>query len=541
MPALSPTMTAGNIAVWKKKVGDAVAAGDVLAEVETDKATMEWEAQDEGVIARILLGDGARDVPVGTPVAVVVDDAADVAAFASYEGGEVAAAPAAPAAAAPPAAKAAAPASSWPPHIVMGLPALSPTMAAGTIAAWKKAVGDSVAAGDVIADVETDKATMEWEAQDDGVVAALLVPAGARDVPAGSPVMVVVDDAALVPAFASFTVADAAEDAAAPAAAAPVAAAAAPAAAPARAAASPPRPSGARVPSSPYARKLAAEAGVDVRGATGTGPGGRVVAADVRALIASGGARAAAGAPASTGASPEDAYTGWADVPHSQIRRVVAARLSESKATVPHYYLTTDVRLDAALNLRAKLNAAQAAVGKDKLSVNDFVVKAAALALRDVPGVNAAWAPDFTRVYKSVDIGVAVQAPAGLMVPVVTDVASAGLGEVSARVRALAGAARDGSLTPVQMSGGTFTVSNLGMYGVTQFAAIVNPPQAAILAVGGAREVVLPAADDARGWAPATLLAATLSCDHRVVDGALGAQWLQAFKGYMEDPVTMLL
>ena len=212
MPALSPTMTAGNIAVWKKKVGDAVAAGDVLAEVETDKATMEWEAQDEGVIARILLGDGARDVPVGTPVAVVVDDAADVAAFASYEGGEVAAAPAAPAAAAPPAAKAAAPASSWPPHIVMGLPALSPTMAAGTIAAWKKAVGDSVAAGDVIADVETDKATMEWEAQDDGVVAALLVPAGARDVPAGSPVMVVVDDAALVPAFASFTVADAAED-----------------------------------------------------------------------------------------------------------------------------------------------------------------------------------------------------------------------------------------------------------------------------------------------------------------------------------------
>ena len=219
----------------------------------------------------------------------------------------------------------------------------------------------------------------------------------------------------------------------------------------------------------------------------------------------------------------------------------MAARLSESKATVPHYYLTTDVRLDAALNLRAKLNAAQAAVGKDKLSVNDFVVKAAALALRDVPGVNAAWAPDFTRVYKSVDIGVAVQAPAGLMVPVVTDVASAGLGEVSARVRALAGAARDGSLTPVQMSGGTFTVSNLGMYGVTQFAAIVNPPQAAILAVGGAREVVLPAADDARGWAPATLLAATLSCDHRVVDGALGAQWLQAFKGYMEDPVTMLL
>ena len=212
-----------------------------------------------------------------------------------------------------------------------------------------------------------------------------------------------------------------------------------------------------------------------------------------------------------------------------------------------------DVRLDALLETRARLNEARAAMaatkkgGDDdgtaaKLSVNDFVLKAAALALKAVPGVNAAWSADFTRVYKNVDINVAVQAPGGLMVPLLADADKAGLGEISARVRALAAAARDGALKPEQMAPGTFTVSNLGMFGVEQFAAIVNPPQAAILAVGGARPVLVPSSKSSdNGFESATVLSATLSCDHRVVDGAMGAQWLQAFKRFMEQPLTMLL
>jgi len=555
MPALSPTMTAGNIAAWKKAVGETVAPGDVLAEVETDKATMEWEAQEEGVLAAILAPDGSRDIPVGTPVAVLVEEGGDAAAFVGYQapagGGP---SPAASATPAPAVAAAAAPASSWPPHTVVGLPALSPTMSAGNIAAWKKKAGDAVAPGDVIADVETDKATMEWEAQEDGWVAALLVGDGDRDIGVGAPVLVLVDDEALVAAFAGFTASDAGGGggAAAPAAA-PAAAAAAPepttpgrAAAAARTGSA--RPAGTRVAASPYARKLAAAAGVDVAAATPTGPKGRVVGADVEALVAGGGGRAG-GAP-SASAAPGDAYASYTDVPHTQIRRVTATRLLQSKQTVPHYYLTVDVRVDALLDLRARLNEATAAAaarakkgGDDsaptKLSVNDFVLKASALALRAVPGVNAAWAPDFTRMYKNVDINVAVQAPTGLMVPLLTDVDKAGLADISARVKAAAVAAAEGTLSPADMAPGTFTVSNLGMFGVASFSAIVNPPQAAILAVGGARPAVIPGPDGSP--IRATLLAATLSCDHRVVDGALGAAWLAAFRGYIEAPETMLL
>jgi pyruvate dehydrogenase E2 component (dihydrolipoamide acetyltransferase) len=572
MPALSPTMTTGNIASWKKAEGDAIAAGDIIAEIETDKATMEWEAQDEGVLAKIVVQAGARDVPVGTPVAIVVDEASDVAAFANYEAGSAAtsssssnaaaAAPAAPASSSPPSSSL----SNFPPHTLMGLPALSPTMAAGNIASWKKKAGDSVSAGDVLAEVETDKATMEWEAQDDGVIAKILVEAGVSDVPVGTPVAVVVDDEGLVGAFAGYTAADAAakEGGSAAAAAAPAAAAAvaaAPVSAPSSVSSAPRATAtlaaGPRVIASPYAKKLAADAGVSLVGVPGTGPAGRVVAADVAALLASGGgAKVSSASPTSSSAAVEigTEYETFSDVPHSQIRRVTASRLLQSKQQVPHYYLTVDVRLDALLETRARLNEARAAMGKKgdegpaKLSVNDFVLKAAALALKAVPGVNAAWSADFTRVFKNVDINVAVQAPSGLMVPLLIDADKAGLGEISAKVRALAAAARDGNLKPEQMASGTFTVSNLGMFGVEQFAAIVNPPQAAILAVGGARPVLVPSKssgdaneDGGPGFEAATVLSATLSCDHRVVDGAMGAQWLQAFKRFMEQPLTMLL
>lgn len=568
MPALSPTMNTGNIASWKKSEGDPIAAGDIIAEIETDKATMEWEAQDEGVLAKIVVPAGARDVPIGTPVAIVVDEASDVAAFAGYEAGSAASSPAAaaPAAAAAASSSSASPSSSssFPPHTLMGLPALSPTMAAGTIASWKKKAGDAVSAGDVLAEVETDKATMEWEAQDDGVIAKILVEAGVSDVPVGTPVAVVVDDEGLVGAFENYTPVDAAAKegggSAAASAAAPAAAAAAsappPPSTPATAAAAPLRSAtpggGPRVVASPYAKKLAGDAGVSLVGVAGTGPGGRVVAADVASLLASGGGKAAAAAAVPTSLSTSGVevgteYDSYSDIPHSQIRRVTASRLLQSKQQVPHYYLTVDVRLDALLETRARLNEARASLarkgddGPAKLSVNDFVLKAAASALKAVPGVNAAWSADFTRVYKNVDINVAVQAPTGLMVPLLLDADKAGLGEISSKVRALANAAREGALKPEQMAPGTFTVSNLGMFGVEQFAAIVNPPQAAILAVGGARPVLVPSTSSESGFESATVLSATLSCDHRVVDGAMGAQWLQAFKRFMEQPLTMLL
>jgi pyruvate dehydrogenase E2 component (dihydrolipoamide acetyltransferase) len=424
------------------------------------------------------------------------------------------------------------------------MPALSPTMAQGNIISWHKKAGDEVAAGDIIAEVETDKATMEWEAQEDGVVAKILVPEGASPIDVGAPVLVMVDDKASVAAFEGFTAADAG-GAAPPAAAAaapeaPAPAAAAPkAAAPAapRAAAAPAAP-GARIIASPYAKKLASQAGVSLAGVGGSGPGGRIVAADVDTLLASGGGAQAAAA-AAPGAPPAGAYT---DEEATQIRRVIARRLLESKQQIPHYYLTVNCRVDRLAALRRQLNATLAASpAGGKLSINDFVIKAASLALRRVPEANASWHGDFIRHYHTVDCSVAVQTPAGLMVPVVLDTDKKGLAEIAAAVRDVASRAKEGRLRPEEHAGGTFTVSNLGMFGVSQFAAIVNPPQAVILAVGAAESRVVPAAGGGGGFEEGSFMACTLSCDHRVVDGAVGAQWLQAFRGYIEDPASMLL
>lgn len=318
----------------------------------------------------------------------------------------------------------------------------------------------------------------------------------------------------------------------APAAAAPAAVATpAMAAAPAAAAAA-----ADRVFASPAARKLAAESSVDVAALVGSGPGGRVVKADVEAAVASAAppAAAAGGAPAMTPRAPsgtvEQSFT---DVPHSMVRKVTAARLLESKTTVPHYYLTADVRMDSVMTMREELKAAGL-----KVSVNDFVIKASAMALMDVPGVNAQWTDSATRMFSSADISVAVQTEHGLMVPIVTGCEAKRLTEVSASVRELAGKARDNKLQPHEFTGGTFTISNLGMFGVKHFAAIINPPQAAILAVGATEARLVPGEDG--DIETANLMNVTLSLDHRVVDGAMGAQWLQAFKGHLERPAAML-
>ena len=409
MPALSPTMSQGNIVAWKKKEGDAVQPGDVYCEVETDKATIEWEAQEEGYVAKILMGDGSQGIDVGVPVAVLVEEAEDVAAFADYTGDGAGGSSAvegsggAVGAAGEAVTTGAGSSSSFPSHEVMTMPALSPTMAEGTLVAWKKAVGDEISAGDVLAEIETDKATMEWEAQDDGVLAQILVAEGTSGVRVGTPVFVQVEDAADVGAFASFTAGDAAVagtdgDARAEAGSAATGVDEAPKPAqttskttptPATTPASP-TVTGGRVVASPYARKLAAANQVSLHALQGSGPNGRIVAADVL------------GAPASAAAAAESTVSASApftDISNSNIRKIIAQRLLESKQQIPHYYLSTTCRVDTVTALRAKLNAS---LSDGKLSMNDFIIKASAMALKKVPEANASWHGDFIRQYNTV-------------------------------------------------------------------------------------------------------------------------------------------
>jgi pyruvate dehydrogenase E2 component (dihydrolipoamide acetyltransferase) len=422
------------------------------------------------------------------------------------------------------------------------MPALSPTMTEGTLARWLKKQGESVKAGDVIAEIETDKATMEVEAVDEGVLGKILVPDGTEGVKVNAPIAILVQAGEAVPTDAA-----PAPAAAAPAPAAPKAEAPAPAPTPAAA----PAPNGHggadRIVASPLAKRIAKDAGLDLKGVTGSGPNGRIVRADVEAAqkapAAAAPAPLAAPAPAAKAPAPAKAPAITAPhqfVPHTSMRRVIAKRLTESKQTVPHFYLTMDIELDALLKLRGELNARSARDGSAsfKLSVNDMIIKAAALALRRVPKVNASFTEDGVAYYDDVDVSVAVAIPDGLITPIIRRADQKGLATISNEMKDLGLRARAGKLKPEEFQGGGFSVSNLGMYGVKDFAAIINPPQAAILAVGAGTErpVVKNGA-----LAVATVMSATLSVDHRVVDGALGAEWLQAFKGIMQEPLNLML
>ncbi|GIL63139.1 hypothetical protein Vafri_17254 [Volvox africanus] len=562
MPSLSPTMTQGNITKWRKQPGDPVAPGQILAEVETDKATIEWEAQEEGFLAKHLVAEGTADIEVGTPVAVLAEEADGVAGLASFSPG--ASSPSAAVSAAPQHSAAApsprsptmsTPQVQLPQHQVLNMPALSPTMNSGSIVEWKKKVGDSVAPGDVYCEVETDKATISWESQEEGFIARILLPDGSKDIEVGTAALVLVDDKEAVSAFANFKSMDAAPVETLAAAPAPAVVEVPTIVGPVQPPASTEAPTatlvapGSRLRASPYARKLAAEIGATLTGISGTGPEGRIVAADVQgAHVAETPAVKPTAAPASAApAAPKgDLAATFVDLPHNQIRRVVARRLLESKQTVPHYYLTMECKVDEMLKLRERINALNSAGQKSgmggaasipKLSVNDFIIKAAAKTLKEVPGVNASWFPDFIRQYNNVDISVAVQTPTGLQVPIVKNADLKSLGAISAEIRALASKAKEGKLLPEDYVGGTFTVSNLGMYGIKQFAAIVNPPQAAIMAVGATTPVVALVNGVAKE-VPTVLV--TLSCDHRVVDGAMGAEWLAAFKAQIENPLLSL-
>jgi len=425
------------------------------------------------------------------------------------------------------------------------MPALSPTMTEGTLARWLKAEGDTVKSGDIIAEIETDKATMEVEAVDEGILGKIMVAGGTAGVKVNDVIAV------LVQPGESATAAPAPVAAAAPPVAAPVAA---PMAAAMVAPAAPAPAAGDRIIASPLARRMAAQAGLDLAGVAGTGPNGRVVKADVEAALSKPKAAAPLPRAASVAPVPVDVpvpvpaarpapvaiAAPHTAVPHSTMRRVIARRLSESKQHVPHFYVSMDIEIDAALKLRAQLNATSPKDGPGafKLSVNDLIIKATAVALRRFPNVNAMWSDDAILQLHDVDISIAVSIPDGLITPIVRRADQKGLAAISNEMKDLAARAKSGKLKPDEFQGGGFSISNMGMYGVRDFAAIINPPQGGILAVGAGE----PRAVVKDGQlAVATVMTCTLSVDHRVIDGALAAEFIQALKRILEEPLSLML
>ena len=433
------------------------------------------------------------------------------------------------------------------------MPALSPTMTEGTLAKWHVKEGDTVESGDVIAEIETDKATMEVEAVDEGKIGKILVAEGSEGVAVNEVIALLLEEDEDESALDG---ADTSAAGAAPAAEAPSepASSSAPAQsdAPAKASPAPAAPvsGGDRIKASPLARRIAANDGVDLASVTGSGPRGRIVKRDVEAAKsakptaesastekAAPSAPAAAAAPAASGWNPD--LTGlpeYEEIPNSGMRKTIARRLTESKQQVPHFYLTVDCELDNLLATRKQLN--EKAGDGVKISVNDFVIRAVSLALKKVPAANSIWTDKATLQCKKQDISVAVAIDGGLITPVVRDAGSKGLAEISSEMKALAGKARDGKLMPEDYQGGTFSVSNLGMFGIKEFSAIINPPQGCILAVGAGEQ--RPVVKDG-ALAIATVMSCTLSVDHRAVDGAVGAQFMAEFKKLIEDPLSMLL
>jgi pyruvate dehydrogenase E2 component (dihydrolipoamide acetyltransferase) len=461
------------------------------------------------------------------------------------------------------------------------MPALSPTMEDGKLAKWLVAEGQRIRAGDIIAEIETDKATMEVEAAEEGIVGQLLVAAGTEKVKVNTPIAMLLAEgeepparaaaAAVAPAPAAAPVPVAAPSpspattaVSAPAAAAPPA----PAAKSMNGHAAGQRPEGGRILASPLARRLAAERGIDLAALAGSGPHGRIVKADVEGAPRGGAVPARAGGagtavtttaaalPAVAGTGPGTALAqpmaddkilalydqgSYEVAPHDGMRKVIAERLTQSKQTIPHFYLSVDCRLDTLLAARERINAAAPKDGPRayKLSVNDFVIKAWALALQAVPAGNATWTTAGMLRHKRSDVGVAVAVEGGLFTPVIRHADLKTLGEISNEMRDLAERARKRRLAPHEYQGGTTSISNLGMFGIKSFDAVINPPHATILAVGAGERRPIVASDGQ--LAVATMMTCTLSCDHRVVDGAIGAEMLNAFRSLVEDPVRMLV
>lgn len=535
MPLLSDTMTEGVIAEWHKKVGDQVKADDVIAEVETDKATMEVIGYVEGTLLYIGVEKG-KAAKVNGIIAIVGKPGEDYKPLLEGDSGATAAAPAQQAAApAPQAAPAAAPAAddaalkeALKNATVIRMPLLSDTMTEGKIVAWNKKVGDVVKSDDVLAEVETDKATMEVIGYADGTLLYVGVKEGEAAKVNGI-IAIVGKPGTNVDVILAGE--NAAPAKAAPAeAAAPAATSAAATTAPAATASS-----DGRVKASPLARKLAAEKGIDINQVAGSGDNGRIVKKDVDNFVPSAApaAKTSAAAPSAPAFVPAG-QEGYTDTPLTQMRKVIAKRLSESKFTAPHFYLKIDVNMDKAMDARKAINE----MSPVKISFNDMVIKACALALRQHPDVNSSWMGDFIRHNQHVHIGSAVAIEDGLIVPVIRFADQKSLSQIAGEAKGLYDKAKNKKLQPQDFTGNTFTVSNLGMLGIDEFTAIINPPDSAILAVGGIKETAIVEKGQVK---IANIMKLTLSCDHRSVDGAVGARFLATLKTYLENPVTMLV
>lgn len=561
MPRLSDTMTEGVIAAWHKKVGDPVKKGELLAEIETDKATMELESYKDGTLLHIGTDKGGK-LQVNDLLAIIGQKGEDVSGLIGKNGGQNAApAQDAKAAAAPDAKKeeaapAPAPAATAAPakdiskmDEVVLMPRLSDTMTEGVIAGWHKKVGDDVKKGDVLADIETDKATMELESYKNG---KLLYQGAAK----GEKIQVnqllcIIGEEGKVNVEEIVAAAKAGQSSqesqtsqkgqesqgsqegqksqTSQTSQSNQTAQAQPVQAVAEAKPQGPAADGdGRIKASPLAKKLAQEKGIDLSQVQGSGDGGRITKSDIDNFKPSAAKPPAGAAPVVTG------QEGYTDTPNSQIRTIIAKRLGESKYSAPHFYLTMEINMDNAMQMRTQMNE----VSEVKISFNDMVVKAAAMALRKHPAVNSSWMGDFIRQYQHIHIGVAVAIEEGLIVPVVRFADQKTFSQIAAETKELAAKAKSKKLQPNEFSGNTFTISNLGMMDIEEFTAIINPPDSAIMAVGKIKEIVVKKGES---FAVTNVMKITLSCDHRSVDGAVGAAFLQTFKKYLENPITMFL
>lgn len=549
-------MTEGVIAAWHKKVGDTVKKGDLLAEVETDKATMELESYKDGVLLHIGTEKGGK-LQVDDLLAIVGDAGEDIsgllggnnAAPAKQEAAKPAEAPAEKPAEKPkeaqPKEEKADKGGSLPDvskmEEVVLMPRLSDTMTEGVIAGWNKKVGDAVKKGDVLAEIETDKATMELESYKNGTLLYQGAQKGEK-IQVNDLLCIIgeegkVDVDAIVAAVKGGGAVPAAAEAKSPEASGEkTEKEAAPAAEEATETASGSADANGRVKASPLARRLAADKGIDLAKVQGSGDNGRIVKSDIDNYTPQQ-AAAASGAPAAKSSGAPAAPAGqvsFDEVPVSQMRKVIAKRLSESLFTAPHFYVTMVIDMDAAVAARARINEN----AKVKISFNDIVLKACAIALKKHPAINSSWLGDKIRVNHHVNIGVAVAVEEGLLVPVIRFADTKGLAQIAGEVKELAQKAKDKKLQPSEWEGNTFTISNLGMFGVDEFTAIINSPDACILAVGGISQVPVVKNGEI---VPGNQMKVTLSCDHRVVDGATGAAFLQTLKSLLEEPLRMLV
>jgi len=538
MPKMSDTMTEGVVAKWHKKVGDTVKSGELMAEIETDKATMDYESFNTGTVLYLGVKEG-QAVKVDDVLAIVGSKGEDYSALlagasnAAATGGKTEA----------PKAATAAPAASAAPAIdtsnikaeIVRMPKMSDTMTDGVIAAWHKKVGDSVKSGELLAEIETDKATMEYESYNTGTLLYIGAEAG-KAVPVNGVLAIIGEKGADYQTLLKAAEADAG---------APAAEAAKPAEPTAAATTSVPAEVSAdhstngRIKASPLAKKLAKDKGYDISKIQGSGENGRVTKHDVENYKPASAATQPAAGKEGKAAAPivlpqVVGQVSFEDVPVSQMRKTIAKRLAESKFSAPHFYLTMEINMDKAVEARKSINE----MSPVKISFNDIVIKATAAALRQHPDVNVSWLGDKIRRNAHINIGVAVAVKDGLLVPVIRFADNKSLSHIAVEVKDLAQKAHDKKLQPADWEGSTFTISNLGMFGIEEFTAIINPPDACILAVGGIKETAVVKNGQ---LVPGNVMKVTMSCDHRAVDGAVGSAFLKTLKGLLEDPIRILI